>query len=56
MSVRGNLRLLTELGLFLRYSKRWWLAPILVMIVLLSLLIVLAHTVPAFYPLLYPFM
>ncbi len=53
MSVRGTWRLLEDLGLFLRYRKRWWLAPIIVAIVLTSILIVLAQT-QAFWPLLYP--
>ncbi len=52
MSVRETGRLLAELGLFLKYNKRWWLAPIIVMVVLLSILIALASTSGVF-PLVY---
>ena len=54
MSVRGTWRLLVELGQFLRYRKRWWLAPIIVAVVLLGILIATAQT-SVFYPLLYTF-
>lgn len=52
MGVRSHWRLLSELGLFIKHNKRWWLAPIIVAIVLLGLLIVLAQTTPLF-PLVY---
>jgi hypothetical protein len=34
--------LLSELWMFLRCNKKWWLAPILVMLALFGLLILLA--------------
>ena len=49
MSIRETGRLLSELGQFLKYNKRWWLAPIIVMVVLLSALIALSST-SALYP------
>lgn len=52
MSLRGTWRLLAEFGLFLRHNKRWWLAPIIITIVLLGLLIALAQVAP-YFPLFY---
>lgn len=40
MSIRSNLSLLWQ---FLRTRKKWWLTPILVTLLLLSLLLVLAE-------------
>ncbi|MBN1825865.1 MAG: hypothetical protein JW958_06325 [Candidatus Eisenbacteria bacterium] len=39
----GKLSILRELFQFLIHRKKWWLAPILVLLVLLSLLIVLTE-------------
>jgi hypothetical protein len=36
----SNLDLCKELFLFLRENKRWWLAPIIIMLVLMSVLII----------------
>ena len=36
----GNVSLLSEFWDFLKYRKKWWLAPILIMLVLLSFLII----------------
>ncbi len=54
MSVRGTWRLFADLGLFIRHQKKWWLLPIIVTIVLTSVFILLAHTAPGLFPLLYP--
>ncbi len=39
----GKLSILAELAGFLLQRKKWWLAPILILLVLLSLLIVLTE-------------
>ena len=36
-------RMLGDIWLFLRVRKKWWLMPLVFMLVLLSLLMVLAH-------------
>jgi hypothetical protein len=36
-------RMLGDLWLFLRVRKKWWLMPLVIMLVLLSILMVLAH-------------
>ena len=41
---QGRGGLFSELWLFLRYNKKWWLAPILVLLALFALLILLAGT------------
>jgi hypothetical protein len=48
----SNLSLLSELWAFLRIRKKWWLAPIVVMLILLGALIVLSQT-SALAPLIY---
>jgi hypothetical protein len=40
----NRLSVFKELGLFLSQRKRWWLLPIVVMLVLLGILIVLTET------------
>ena len=40
----GRLKILGEFWDFLRTSKKWWLGPILVFLLLLSLLIVLTES------------
>ncbi|HEX5178100.1 MAG TPA: DUF5989 family protein [Gemmatimonadaceae bacterium] len=35
--------MLGDLWLFLRVRKKWWLMPLVIMLVLLSILMVLAH-------------
>ena len=49
--MRALLELLAELGYYLAHNKRWWLTPIVVILVLLSLLMALAASPlgPAFY-------
>lgn len=42
-SFGGKLGILSELVSFLMHRKKWWLVPILVMLVLLSLLIILTE-------------
>lgn len=39
-----RLRIFSELLYFLKTSKRWWLGPILVFLILLSLLIVFTES------------
>ncbi len=41
--VLRRLSIISELGQFLRYRKRYWLLPILIFLILLSLFIVLAE-------------
>ena len=43
LAVMGKVRILTEFWQFLRVRKKYWLLPIVVVIVLLSLLIVLTQ-------------
>lgn len=38
-----KIRMLGDIWLFLRVRKKWWLTPLVLMLVLLSLLMVLAH-------------
>jgi len=40
----SKLGLLAELWAFLRVRKKWWLAPIMIMLVLLGALIVLSQS------------
>ncbi len=42
-SFGGKISILSELFSFLMHRKKWWLVPILVLLVLLSLLIVLTE-------------
>lgn len=44
--------LLAELWEFLRYNKKWWLGPIIVVLLLVGVLLVLASSSLA--PLIYP--
>jgi hypothetical protein len=46
--------LLKELWDFMRIRKKFWLAPIIIVLVILSGLIVLAHTAPALSAFIYP--
>lgn len=39
----ANLRVLRELWLFLKHSKKWWLIPILVVLLLVASLLVFAQ-------------
>ncbi len=41
--IGGKLGIFGELLAFLMHRKKWWLAPILILLVLLSLLIVLTE-------------
>jgi len=47
--------LLRETGHYLRQTKRWWLLPIVITILLLALLALLLHTAST-YPIIYPFL
>lgn len=40
----SKLGLLLEFGRFLRHRKKWWLGPILILLVLLGALLVLTET------------
>ena len=42
-SLQGQIQFAREFWQFLRVRKKWWLAPIIVLSVLLSILIVLTH-------------
>jgi len=48
----SKLSILSELWAFLRIRKKWWLAPIMVLLVLFGALIVLSQT-SALAPLIY---
>ena len=39
----SNLSIFSELWAFMRVRKKWWLAPIMIMLILLSALIVLTQ-------------
>jgi hypothetical protein len=43
----GSDNLLTDLGYFLRHSKKWWLVPLLLALGLLGGLMLLSHTAAA---------
>jgi len=49
----GNISLLRELLLFLKYEKKWWLLPVLILLVLMGVLIVFSES-SALAPFLYP--
>jgi hypothetical protein len=49
----AKLSTLIDLWLFLRYRKKVWLAPILIMLVLLAIILVFAET-SSLAPFLYP--
>jgi uncharacterized protein DUF5989 len=49
----AKISILKELWLFMRYRKKYWLAPILVVLVLLGVIVVFAET-SALAPFLYP--
>jgi len=43
-TLKNRMKLLHEFLLFLKTSKRWWLIPILLFLILLSLLIILTES------------
>jgi hypothetical protein len=43
MGTKGKLSIIGELWEFMKVRKKWWLGPILVMLLLLSLLLVLTQ-------------
>ena len=49
----GKLGMVKEFWAFLKVNKKWWLAPIVLMLVLLGILIVFAET-SALAPFIYP--
>ena len=49
----AKISVLKELWLFTRYRKRYWLAPILILLALLGVIVVFAET-SALAPFLYP--
>lgn len=52
-SESGDESIIAEFWQFLRYNKKWWLLPLLIVIGLLGLLIVLSNTAAA--PFIYTF-
>ncbi len=46
--LRHLARLLGELGSFARHNKRWWLVPLVVVMLLLAVLIIAGQTVAPF--------
>ncbi len=42
--VMAKLAILKELWLFMRYRKRWWMTPIIIVLGLLGVLVVFAET------------
>jgi Family of unknown function (DUF5989) len=46
-SVAGRTNILGEFWDFLKYNKKWWLLPILVIVLLFGLLILLSGTAAA---------
>jgi len=54
MSKMGRFRLISEFLQFLRQEKKWWLAPILIILALMGIFIVLTESsalLPAIYAL-----
>ena len=49
----GKLDIVKDLWGFMKVNKKWWLAPIIIMLVLLGLLIIFAET-SALAPFIYP--
>ena len=49
------LQLVKEFFLFLRQEKKWWLIPLVVMLLVLGVLLIFGST-PFLAPLMYPFM
>jgi len=43
-SIKERLRIFGEFWYFLKTSKRWWLGPILIFLIMLSLLIVFTES------------
>ena len=50
---RSRLGLVSELWAFLRVRKKWWLAPILIILGMMSLLIVLTESSGVLAPFIY---
>jgi hypothetical protein len=50
---RSRLGLIAELWAFLRVRKKWWLAPILIILAMMSLLIVLTESSGVLAPFIY---
>jgi len=48
-------RLIKEFLQFLKAEKKWWLLPIIIMLILLGLVILFSSS-PALAPFMYPFM
>ncbi len=55
LAMRKIWYLLRETGHYLRQTKRWWLLPIVITILILALLALLLHTAST-YPIIYPFL
>jgi len=49
---KGRTCLIAEFWLFLKHNKKWWLLPILIMLLLLGVLVLLGGTAIA--PFIYP--
>ncbi len=47
LAAQRNATFLTEIFRFLRYNKKWWLAPLVMMLLLLGALIALGGTAVA---------
>ncbi|MCX6829068.1 MAG: DUF5989 family protein [candidate division Zixibacteria bacterium] len=44
MAIRERLKIFGEFWYFLKTSKRWWMGPIILFLILLSLLIIFAES------------
>jgi hypothetical protein len=44
MGLKDRLKIFGEFWYFLKHSKRWWLGPIFLFLILLSLLIIFAES------------
>ncbi len=49
----SKLSIFSELWQFLRIRKKWWLLPIIILIVLLGILLIFAQAAPALAPFIY---
>ena len=52
LATKGRSSIVTEFWVFLKHNKKWWLLPILIMLLLLGALVLLGGTAIA--PFIYP--
>ncbi len=50
----GNKNIIFELWDFIKVRKAWWLAPIILMLILAGIVVVFGHSTAAVSPFIYP--